>query len=388
MSKSLRNVVEPRRLAEGYGVDAVRYHLMRDVNFGLDGDFSHAALVGRINADLANDLGNLLNRTVALVEKLAGGVVPPPGLPGEREGGLRAAAGKAGTEAATEFEAFRPHRALEAIWALCGEANRFVDASAPWALAKAGKTGELHAALHAALEALRWIGRMSFPVMPAKARTLLDRIGDAGPLEWPRTWGGLPAGAKVARGEPLFPRIDKDREAAIAAALGVPATPAEAVGAASPTTTTTTTTPTTAPTPTPTPAPAPSGVEGPAPTPAPSGVEGRTPAVPATIAYEDFAKLDLRIARVLAAERVPKADKLVRLSIDAGEGEPRTIVAGIATRYAPGDLVGRRIVLLANLEARKLRGIESRGMLLAATHEGRPCVLTVDDDVPPGTRVS
>jgi methionyl-tRNA synthetase len=106
------------------------------------------------------------------------------------------------------------------------------------------------------------------------------------------------------------------------------------------------------------------------------------------IAYEDFAKLDLRIARVLAAERVPKADKLVRLSIDAGEGEPRTIVAGIATRYAPGDLVGRRIVLLANLEARKLRGIESRGMLLAATHEGRPCVLTVDDDVPPGTRVS
>jgi methionyl-tRNA synthetase len=362
MSKSLRNVVEPRKLAEHYGVDAVRYYLMRDVNFGLDGDFSHTALVGRINADLANDLGNLLNRVIALVEKLAGAVVPPPGQPGERERALRAAAERAAQQAAEDFDAYRPHRGLEAVWALCGEANRFVDASAPWALAKAGKTDELSAALYAALEALRWIGRMVAPVMPGKAQTLLDRIGDAGPARWPAAWGELPAGAKVVRGDPLFPRIDADREREIAAALGVAAGGAPAAGVV----------------PAASPGPAPGSGSG----------AGAFTGQATTIAYDDFAKLELRIAKVLAAEKVPKADKLVKLSIDAGDPEPRTIVAGIALRYEPQDLVGKRIVLLANLAPRTLRGIESRGMLLAATHDGRPCVLTVEDDVPPGTRVS
>lgn len=373
MSKSLRNVVEPRKLAEAYGVDAVRYYLMRDVTFGLDGDFSHAALVGRINADLANDLGNLLHRTVALVEKLAGGVVPPAGDPGEREGALRAFAERTAAQAADDLEQFRPHRALEAIWALCGEANRFIDASAPWALAKAGRTGELHAALYAALEALRWIGRMCLPVIPAKAAVLLERIGDAGPACWPAAWGELRPGRKVVRGDPLFPRIDSEREAELARQVGL--VPEPAGPAAAPVGTATGTSSPRRP------------AEPPAAPPAgspPAPAAGSAPTIP----YEDFARLDLRIARVLAAEKVPKADKLIRLSIDVGEPEPRTIVAGIARRYAPEELVGRRIVLLANLEPRTLRGIESRGMLLAATHEGRPCVLTVEDEIPPGTRVS
>jgi len=374
MSKSLRNVVEPRRLAEAYGVDAVRYYLMRDVTFGLDGDFSHAALVGRINADLANDLGNLLHRTAALVGKLAGGVVPPPGEPGERERALRAFAERTAVQAADDFDQFRPHRALEAIWALCGEANRFIDAAAPWALARAGRTAELHAALYAVLEALRWIGRMCLPVIPGKAAVLLERIGDTGPARWPAVWGELRSGGKVVRGDPLFPRIDAEREAELARRVGLapdaagpsvaaaPSIPAAATPAAPP--------------------------ETPAATPAAPSAKPSSAMPGAKIGYEDFARLDLRIARVLAAEKVPKADKLVRLSIDAGDPEPRTIVAGIALRYRPEELVGKRIVVLANLPPRVLRGIESRGMLLAATHEGRPCVLTVEDEIPPGTRVS
>ncbi|MBN1770569.1 MAG: methionine--tRNA ligase [Deltaproteobacteria bacterium] len=364
MSKSLRNVVEPRRLAETYGVDPVRYYLMREVNFGLDGDFSHGALVGRINADLANDLGNLLNRTIALVEKLAGGVVPPAGEPGERERALRGFAERTAVQAADDLEHYRPHRALEAIWALCGEANRFVDAAAPWALAKAGRTAELHAVLYAVLEALRWIGRMCLPVLPTKAAVLLERVGDSGPARWPSVWGELPAGVKVVRGEPLFPRIDGEREAELARQLGLETGPGASavVGAA---------------------ARGPSS-SGPAAEAAPSA----SAASAAPLAYEDFGKLELRIARVLAAEKVPKADKLMRLSVDAGEAEPRTIVAGIALRYEPAELVGKRVVLLANLAPRKLRGIESCGMLLAATHDGRPSVLTVEDEIPPGTRVS
>ncbi|MBI5502946.1 MAG: methionine--tRNA ligase [Deltaproteobacteria bacterium] len=380
MSKSLRNVVEPRRLAECYGVDAVRYYLMRDVNFGLDGDFSHAALVGRINADLANDLGNLLNRTVALVEKLAGGTVPPAGEPGERERALRQAAERTAAQAADEFEAYRPHRALEAIWALCAEGNRFVDAAAPWALAKAGRTAELHSVLYAALEALRWIALMTLPVMPGKARIALSRIGDVLPAAWPATWGGLPSGVKVVRGEPLFPRIDADREKELARMLGI-GTEGAAVGDRR----STVEGAPAADRPPPAAAVAPTA-DRPPPTAAPN--PERAQRVEGTIPYDHFAKLELRIAKVLAAEKVPKADKLIRLSIDAGDGTPRTIVAGIAARYQPEQLVGKRIVVLANLEPRTLRGIESHGMLLAATHDGKPCVLTVEDEIPPGTRVS
>lgn len=362
MSKSLRNVVEPRRLAEAYGVDAVRYYLMRDVNFGLDGDFSHSALVGRINADLADDLGNLLNRTVSLVEKHAGGRVPPRGNPGPREEALAARAAETAARAAEAFRSFRPHRGLEAIWSLCSDANGYVQESAPWSLARDGRTGELDAVLYAALEALRWIGRMALPVIPGKARDLLDRIGDRAPASWPATWGELAPGTPVTRGEPLFPKFDEARVREAAHLLGL----AEAEPAAEATT----------------PAPAPAAAADRA-----SAASDRAgPA--AQITYDDFAKLDLRIAIVRAAERVPKADKLLRLEVDAGDGTPRTIVAGIAARYAPEQLVGRRIVLLANLAPRKLRGIESRGMLLAASGPDGPVVLGVEGETPPGTRVS
>jgi methionyl-tRNA synthetase len=339
--------VDPNLLAGDIGADALRYFLLREMPVGGDGDFAYEALIGRLNSDLANDLGNLVNRTLAMTEKYVGGVVPPASP--ERDGAghhaeLAALATRARDEAERQFEAWQPSRALEAIWELVRGANRYVDASGPWALAKdPARKAELDHVLHTFLEAVLWWALLVAPVMPGKAAAILTQLGAQGRAGgWPARWNAeLPAGGRIERGAPLFPRIDDARQAELFARWIPP------------------------------------DVQAPPPP---------APTTDGTIAYEDFAKLDLRVALVVAAERVPKADKLLKLQIDLG-GEQRQVVAGIAASYAPEELVGRRVILLANLAPRKIRGIESQGMILAAGEAEVLALSALDRDVPAGTKI-
>jgi len=344
--------VDPNLLANDIGPDALRYFLLREIPVGADGDFSYEALIGRLNSDLANDLGNLVNRTLAMTDKYVGGVVPSasPALDGAGpHAELAALAARAKDEAERHFEAFATSRALESIWELVRGANRYVDAAAPWALVKdPARKVELDHVLHTFLEAVLWSALLVWPAMPGKSAEIIAQLGlhanRAG--TWPSRWNAeLPSGGRIARGAPLFPRIDDAR----AAELLTRWIPADARLTVAPT------------------APAPA------------------PATPAAT-YEDFAKLDLRVAQVLEAEAVPKADKLLKLKLDLGS-EERTVVAGIAEAYKPADLVGRRVIFLANLAPRKIRGIESQGMILAAGEERVLALSAVDRDVPLGTKV-
>jgi methionyl-tRNA synthetase len=338
MSKSLGNVVEPLAMRETYG-EAFRYFVLREPVFGLDSDFSEAALVGRLNADLANDLGNLVARATTLLVNLGGGRVPEPGAAAAAGApDLRAALEKslAAVEAAMAEFAFQ--RALAALWEFVGEVNRYVDATQPWALArKAGAdpaaAARLGAVLHDLGQSIWALGVVLQPFLPEAAARIRGALGRADePALAEAAWGRLAPGTAVTRLSGLFPRLD-DRKPATAAAPS--AKPAEA---------------------------------GP------------------RITIDDFAKVELRVAEVLAAEAVPKSKKLLRLTVSLG-AEPRTVVAGIAEHYAPADLVGKKVVVVANLEPAKLMGIESNGMILAGSVEGRLAVLTPERDLPPGARV-
>jgi len=341
--------VDPNLLAADIGPDALRYFLLREVPVGADGDFSYEALIGRLNSDLANDLGNLLNRTLAMLDKYVGGIVPSASPALDASGPhaeIAALARRAKEETEKHFEAFAPSRALEAIWELVRGANRYVDAAAPWALVKdPSRRVELDHVLHTFLEAILWSALLVWPVMPGKAAEILTQIGlpasRAG--TWPESWNSeLPSGGRIARGAPLFPRIDEPRAAELLARW----IPADALAAP--------------------PAPA--------------------PAATPVIQYDDFAKLDLRVATVLEAEAVPKADKLLKLTLDLG-AEKRTVVAGLAEAYSPAALVGQRVIFLANLAPRKIRGVESQGMVLAAGEEKVLALSAVDREVPAGTKI-
>lgn len=341
MSKTFGNVVDPVAVAKEYGADCFRYFLLREVSFGLDGDFSVAALRDRINGDLANDYGNLLNRTLGMLGKYRGGIVPRRGARDPIDDTLLATfeASRRALLAAMDELAF--HRALAAIWDLVRAANKYVDASAPWTLAREKRDDRLDEVLYNLCEALRIVGVWTAPFLPERATELLDRVGVPAELRTvPSTaeWGRLPAGGRTRVGDPLFPRLDQAPKAR-------PPKPAKE----------------------------------PPPVSAPETE---------TIEYDDFAKLQLRVARIVAAEKHPDADRLLKLTIDAGEGRERTVCAGIAAAYDPADLVGRTVVLLANLKPRKIRGVLSEGMLLAAGEGSDVRLLTVPGDPPPGTPVS
>jgi methionyl-tRNA synthetase len=381
MSKSLGNFLPPEPLAEVFGVDVLRYYLMRDIAFGQDGDFGHANLIARLNGELANGLGNLLNRVLAsIVQKSLGGQVPAPvpSLRTAEDDTLEAEALRCSKLAAEHLNNVAPQRALEAIWELVAAANRYVDRCEPWALVKRGETDKLRQVVYQVLEALRMIGVMIAPFMPAKAAALRDQLGlpvlapVVGTDQWPSQWGELPGGTQTRPGAALFPRLDKDQEKAALAKLGIELQPAAADGAAK-------------------------GGGKPAakqaakaaaevPASKPEGAAGGD-AADKSITYDDFAKVELRVALVLAAERVPKSDKLLKLSLDAGDPEPRQIVAGIAQHYEPEVLVGKRVVIVANLKPRKLMGLESQGMVLAASDDTGLFVTTVAGDVKPGSIV-
>ncbi len=342
MSKSVGNVVEAYALKDRYGNDAFRYFVMREMAFGLDADFSEETFVARLNADLANDLGNLASRATTLVANFGGGRVQAPGdLNGSwlaaQEPDLKAEFEqcRAAVEAAMDEYAF--HRALGAIWEFVGSVNRFVDVLQPWALAKdPARAPQLDAVLWALGESLRCLGIVLAPFVPDAAARIRQAVGQTGqPTLADATWGGLRSGAVVQKLSGLFPRVE-DKTKPVTAARGAAAAPA-----------------------------------------------AETPRIP----KDQFGRVELRVAEVLAAEAVPKSKKLLKLTGSLGS-EQRTVVAGIAEHYAPGDLVGKKIVIVANLEPAKLMGVESQGMILAGSADGRLAVLTVDRDLPAGAKVS
>jgi methionyl-tRNA synthetase len=362
MSKSLRNTIGPvalaRALSPTVGVDTLRYAMMRAISFGHDGDFSVDDLLARYAGDLGNTLGNLLHRVLPFA---AGPLAPAH--PGPLEGELAAATETAARESAAAFDGCSPTRALEAVWAGLAAANAYVDRAAPWAARKKGDGERLATIVASLVAALDAFSVMIAPVMPAVATRMRAQLGAAplapaiGDDRWPLAPVSV-AGRVLAPGEPIFPRIDPERAAEIRAAFAPP--PTEDRGAA------------------------------PNDAPAPAKQEAAPPAAPAKppIAYEDFAKLDLRVGVVVAAERVAGKDRLLSLRVDLGEAEPRALVAGIAASYPPEILVGRRIVVLTNLAPRKFgKGLVSHGMLLAAEGDGGSRLLAVDGEAAPGSPI-
>ncbi|MDH5543445.1 MAG: methionine--tRNA ligase [Nitrospinota bacterium] len=342
MSKSLGNVVEPMKVVEAVGIEPFRYFLMREVPFGQDGDFSVDALINRINVDLANNFGNLVSRTLSMIVKYRGGIVPPCSKPDMLEK-LKFSAESAERNFAEHLKIPLFNRALEEVITLCDTVNKFIVEMEPWSLAKnEAKGGELDTVLYGAAESLRIIGRLLMPFMPSTARTLLSYIGIEKGHYGTDDWGGLESGTSVKEGEALFPRIDEKRAEEIKEALmiGGSAVKKEAEK---------------------------------------SG-EG-------LIDVEDFRKVELRTGVVLEAENVPKSKKLLKLQVDIGS-EKRQIVAGIAESYTPEEVVGKRVVVVTNLKPAKLMGVESRGMLLAAHNEGKLSLICTMDEMNGGLKVS
>ena len=356
MSKSRGNMVRATPIHNALGIDALRYFLLREVVFGQDGNFSYDGLVGRYNSDLANGLGNLASRTLSMIHQYRNGVVP------QADGDQHIAATAAGvvSMALDAFQRLDFSKALETIWSLIGAVDKFIVERAPWNLAKSGDAVLLDDTLYTAAEALRLVTALLSPVIPQSAARIWEQLGFNAPLAGVRLdnlhWGHLPAGQKLGPVSGVFPRADPKLiiEKMRAGEAEEVARQQALLGQ------------------TPQPAPA---------TQAPSPPDGR-------ITIDDFAKVDLRVGLILEAAPVKGADKLLHLKVDLGEPQPRSIVAGIATAYKPEALLGRKVVIVANLAPRKLRGLESQGMIVAASLEGgSPVLAGFLEDVPVGARL-
>jgi methionyl-tRNA synthetase len=385
MSKSRGNIVRSETILEVLGADALRYFLMREIVFGQDGSFSFDALVQRFNSDLANGLGNLASRTLSMITRYFKGEVPYPSAAAARVPSDDAVAKTAGEVIAQfneQFSAFAFSRALETAWSLVASVDKYIVENEPWALAdKQDETSRARLAtiLYTSAEALRIVTALAHPIIPDSTSRIWTQLGlgdikkfDLRDLKW----GQLPLGTKLEKVEGVFPRADKsaiermqqmEQERTQAATADKQASATEA------------------PSSTAAPAPQTSATQAAAPTAAPA--TAGLPVGIATIGIDDLMKVELRVGLVKTAEKVEKADKLLKLSVDIGT-EVRTIVAGIAEVYTPEQMLNRKIIIVANLAPRKLRGIESQGMLLAASIEGgKPVLAGFLEEVPVGARL-
>jgi methionyl-tRNA synthetase len=376
MSKSRGNIVRTETILDVLGADALRYFLLREVVFGQDGSFSFDALVQRYNSDLANGLGNLASRTLTMINRYFKGEVPYPSRGASKtaaDDAVAEAARKTIREFGTLFDQFQLSRALEAAWALVAAVDKYIVENEPWALGEKqdeDSRSRLATVLYTAAEALRIATALAYPVMPEATAKIWSQLGLGDIKKLPLSelaWGQLPLGTKLGEVQPVFPRADKSAIERMQKMEEEPRSMPAAGAAVSVTVA----------------ANAPQAT----PAAAPAIVPAAGPAASEKISIDDFAKIELRVGLVKVAERVPKADKLLRLEIDIGT-EVRQVLAGIAEGYAPESLIGRKVVIVANLAPRKLRGLESNGMIVAASLEGgKPVLAGFLEDVPVGARL-
>ena len=345
MSKSKGNVVDPVILAERYGVDALRYYLLREIAFGSDGVFSNENLINRINSDLANDLGNLVSRTVAMVEKYFGGTIPEEREAGDFDGELKALAAQTKTDAEKELDKLNFSVALTDIWKFVSRTNKYIDETAPWALAKdESKKARLAEVMYNLCESIRIISVLVAPFMPETSAEIRRQLGVSADFEWDECGVfGKEATYSVVKGGIIFPRIDLEKELAELEAAQAAANPVN---------------------------------------PLKEEIQGV-----AKIGIDDFAKVDLRVAKIVDCVPVKKAKKLLQLTLDDGTGEPRTVASGIAKWYKPEDLKGKSVILVSNLKPAVLCGVESCGMILAADAGEDDVKVIFVDGVPAGSKV-
>lgn len=374
MSKTLGNVIDLSVLRRHFVPDQVRYFCLREMVFGLDGDFTYEALVDRNNADLAGGLGNLSSRTLTMVRNYCDNRIPPPGSSQNREivsqcAEVRSALRRLPEEFDREFKVYNFSRSLESAWSAMTRVDKLISDAQPWNLAKDAKLQDtLNLVLYTATESLRYLAVLLSPVLPEKTQLIWEQLGQSTPVSEVNPcglqWGGCVSGSLISEVKPIFPRMDKAklmdeiRESEAESKNANPAENAPPVAA--------------------TPA---SGA-----TAENQQTAGREQSN--IISIEDFAKVDLRVGTVTTAERIPKADKLLKLMVDLGD-EVRQVLAGIALYYEPESLIGRRVIVVTNLAPRKMRGLDSNGMIVAASYgaEGRPVLATFAEEVPNGARL-
>ena len=340
MSKSLFNVVEPNNLIDQFGVDVIRYFLLREVPFGLDGDFSHKALIGRLNSDLANNLGNLLNRTISMMKKYFDGVIPTRSTISDEDSVLAVKSKEVIDDVRKLYDELAYNKILQKIWELVDATNQYIDKAGPWNLVKTDEGKErLKTVMYNSAESLRVLGVLLNPFMPTSTETLMKQLGVETSVEEQgvksiNEWGGLKPGSQTKQAKQLFPRIEDKQAEKILAELAAP----------------------------------------------------KEEKKDDQITIDEFMKVELRTGKILEAEKVKKSKKLIQLKVDIGT-ETRQVLAGIAESYEPEDLIGRTVIIVANLKPAKLMGIESQGMVLAASKDGKILLAGFDQEPGQGIQV-